>query len=40
LPLVSAGLVVALGVLSMAGRLTVRPMSHAAHSVEAAHDGR
>ena len=43
LPLVSAGVVVVLGVLSIAGRTNMRPIArsaHSAHSVETAHDGR
>ena len=41
LPLVAAGVAVALGLLSMAGRLSVRPTDHAMHGTrvaEASHD--
>ena len=40
LPLVSAGVAVVLGVLSMAGRVTAHPLTHAEHGVEMVHDGR
>jgi hypothetical protein len=40
LPLVSAGAAVVLGALSMAGRFTAHPVTHAAHGVEMVHDGR
>lgn len=40
LPLVAAGVAVALGLLSMAGRLTARPFDHVRHPVEMVHDSR
>ena len=40
LPLVSAGVAVVLGALSMAGRVTAHPITHAEHGVEMVHDGR
>jgi sulfite exporter TauE/SafE len=39
LPLVAAGAAVALGLLTMAGRMSARPVTHAGH-VEMVHDGR
>ena len=40
LPLVAAGAAVVLGFLSMAGRISARPLAHAGHTVEIMHDGR
>jgi len=40
LPLVAAGAAVVLGFLSMAGRISARPLAHAGHAVEITHDGR
>ena len=40
LPLVGAGTAVVLGLLSMAGKLTARPLAHVDHAVEVSHDGR
>ena len=40
LPLVAAGAAVVLGFLSMAGRISARPLAHASHAVEMTHDGR
>jgi sulfite exporter TauE/SafE len=40
LPLVGAGAAVVLGLLAMAGRLSVSPVKHVRHSVEMVHDGR
>jgi sulfite exporter TauE/SafE len=40
LPLVAAGAAVVLGFLSMAGRISARPLAHASHSMEMMHDGR
>jgi hypothetical protein len=43
LPLVGAGAAVVLGLLSMAGKMNVRPFSpgaHADHAIEVSRDGR
>jgi hypothetical protein len=40
LPLVAAGAAVVLGFLSMAGRISARPLADATHSVEMTHGGR
>lgn len=40
LPLVSAGVAVVLGVLSMAGKVTAHPLNHTGHVMEMVHDGR
>ena len=40
LPLAAAAVAVVLGALSMAGKLTARPLEHARHDTELVHDGR
>jgi uncharacterized protein len=40
LPLAAAGVAVVLGLLSMAGRMSMRPIAHTNHDVEMVHDGR
>lgn len=40
LPLVAAGAAVVLGFLSMAGRISARPLAHSGHAVGMTHDGR
>ena len=40
LPVVAALVAVVLGALSMAGKLTTRPLEHARHEVELVHDAR
>lgn len=40
LPVAAAGVAVVLGLLAMAGRMTVRPVVHVTHDMEVLHDGR
>lgn len=40
LPVAAAAVAVMLGALSMAGKLTARPLEHASHGAEMLHDGR